>query len=142
MIVNSNGARFMNVTALQRRILIVDDNIEAAELLQMLLGIQGYDTRVAINGHDGIEQVMDYRPHAICSDIMMPGMTGLEMVARLKKTDCCPTTLFVAISGYSGESTAESIFAAGFDLFFVKPVAFDDVYDCLATHFARRDLPL
>jgi two-component system, sensor histidine kinase len=132
----------MNVKALQRRVLIVDDNFEAAELLQILLELQGYDARVAISGEGGIDQATDYRPHAICSDIMMPGMSGLEMVETLKKTDCCPQTLFVAISGYSGESTAESILAAGFDFFFVKPISFDDVYGCLATHFARTDLPL
>lgn len=117
------------------RVLIVDDNEEAAELLQMLLNLEGYDTRLALSGKDGLITAESFKPHVVCADIGMPGMSGLEFGRALRTSRHSNNSLLLAVTGWSDIDTASDIIRAGFDHHFAKPVKSNAISDCLDKFF-------
>jgi CheY-like chemotaxis protein len=86
----------------QRRILVVDDDPRLLHIVQMYLGIEGYEVRTASNGEEGLREVGEARPDLIILDIMMPGMDGLEACRRIRadpQTADIPVLMFSALSG-------------------------------------------
>jgi DNA-binding response OmpR family regulator len=120
------------------RILIVDDNDEAADLLQMLLNLEGYDTATANSGKDGLHSAETFRPHVICSDIGMPEMSGVEFGRKLRQSTHSSNALLIAITGWNDIDNATEITRAGFDLHLAKPVSFDEVSRHIRTFFERH----
>ncbi|RYF46156.1 MAG: response regulator [Cytophagaceae bacterium] len=118
-----------------RRVLIVDDNEEAAELLQMLLVLEGYETRLAFSGAEGLATAESFRPHVICSDIGMPEMSGIEFGHALRASSYANNILLLAITGWSDVDTAADIIRAGYDYHFAKPVPSNSISDCLNKFF-------
>jgi DNA-binding response OmpR family regulator len=88
----------MENSAGQHRILVVDDNQDAAELLQMI-EIEGYKVRVAFDGASGLRQAADFHPHVTCSDLNMPGLSGFELALALRKSDHSCGTHLIAMTG-------------------------------------------
>lgn len=82
----------------QQRVLIVDDNQEAAEMLQMLLEMHGYTVEVANSGAQGLAIHAHFVPHVVCSDLNMPGMSGYEF-ARAVRASSLPRPWLIAMSG-------------------------------------------
>lgn len=119
------------------RVLVVDDNIEAAEILRMLLEMTGYDVRHVSSGEDGLIEADIFKPHAVISDIRMPGMDGLEMAATLRRRYGGSELLLIAVSGYSAQDVATSFNDAGFDSYFPKPVSYDDISSRLSSYFGH-----
>ena len=109
----------------QQRVLIVDDNQEAAEMLQMLLEMHGYTVEVANSGAQGLAIHARFAPHVVCSDLNMPGMSGYEF-ARAIRASGLPRPWLIAMSGEE-LAGAQDIVAAGFDHSLVKPFSFDDM---------------
>jgi len=118
-----------------RRVLIVDDNEEAAELLEMLLAVEGYDTRVAFSGEEGLNTAESFKPHVVCSDIGMPGMSGIEFGRALRASGYANNVLLLAIAGWNDVDTATDIIQAGFDYHFAKPVPSSSISNCLHKFF-------
>jgi PAS domain S-box-containing protein len=107
----------------RRRILVVDDNVDAATSLAKLLTIfYGQDVRVAHDGPSGIETARDFRPDLALLDIGLPGMDGYELARRLRGYPETRGALIVALTGWGQEADRRRSAEAGFDHHLVKPV--------------------
>lgn len=106
----------------RRRVLIVDDNVDAAESLAILLRLAGHEVRTAYDGPTGLEIAQSFQPDLILSDIGLPGMTGYEIARRLRARPEFRNTVLSAMSGWGQEEDRRRSREAGFDYHFVKPV--------------------
>ncbi|HET9929042.1 MAG TPA: ATP-binding protein [Polyangiaceae bacterium] len=116
----------------RRRLLIVDDNEDAANLLAESLREFGYDTRVAYDGPSAILVAAQFQPEIALLDIGLPVMDGYELARRLREADAGQLQL-VAITGYGQPSDRERALDAGFDAHFAKPVACERLAETLRT---------
>jgi CheY-like chemotaxis protein len=124
---------------LRRRILVVDDNTDAAEMLAALLETLGYDVALAADGATALDVARDFAPHIALLDIGLPIMDGYEVARRLRQLEACRDTLLVAISGYGQPSDRERSRQAGFAHHLVKPVELATLTSLLET--VQVDLP-
>jgi PAS domain S-box-containing protein len=104
------------------RILIVDDNRDAATSLCMLLRMLGNDVQTANDGPAALELVDSYAPTVVLLDIGMPGMDGYEVVRRARQLPACKDTVFIALTGWGQEEDRRRTREAGFDHHLLKPV--------------------
>ena len=112
-----------------RKVLVVDDNTDAAELLARALDMMGYETAVAHDGPSALERAKSFRPDVVLLDIGLPLMNGYEVAARLRSEH--GSLMLVAITGYGQVSDVERAHAAGFDHHMVKPVELRAVRELL-----------
>lgn len=107
-----------------RRVLLVDDNADAAECLALLLGIMGYEVRTAADGAGALAVASDFRPQVVLLDIGLPGaMDGYEVAQRLRVAEATRDALLVALTGRDGEEDRKRSREVGFDHHLVKPVS-------------------
>ena len=104
------------------RILIVDDNIDAADSLGILLRFRGNHVELAYDGHSAIETAKRLRPEVVLLDIGLPGMDGYEVAKLLRSDSDFHNTLIVAVTGYGQEEDRQHALAAGFNCHLTKPV--------------------
>jgi PAS domain S-box-containing protein len=104
-----------------RRVLVVDDNQDAASSLATLLQLQGHDVRVAFSGLAALAIVQNYTPHVVFLDIGMPDMDGYEVARRLRQRAGFDTVVMAALTGWGQQADRRRTSAAGFDHHFVKP---------------------
>lgn len=109
------------------RVLIVDDNVDAAEMLAHVLTMNGHQTWVAHDGPEALRQAAIARPLAAFLDIGLPVMDGYELAARLRETPGLESIRLVAVTGYGQDSDRQRSAAAGFHHHLVKPVNLDEV---------------
>ena len=105
-----------------RRVLIVDDNVDAAETLAMMLELLGQTTRQAHDGTSALRAVADYNPELVFMDIGMPGLSGLEVASRIRRDLEMSEAYLIALSGYGTEEDRRKSLYAGFDRHLVKPL--------------------
>jgi PAS domain S-box-containing protein len=105
-----------------RRILVVDDNADAARMLSELLRSQGHEVVNVNSGAAALQAADEFRPDVIMLDIGMPGMSGFEVVRRLRERRRSPKPLIVAVTGWGKLEDEIRGREAGFDLHLVKPV--------------------
>jgi CheY-like chemotaxis protein len=108
-----------------RRILVVEDNQDAAESLSMVLQFLGADVRVARDGPEALEAYESYDPAVVLLDIGMPGMDGYEVARRIRSRHPERRTALVALTGWGQDKDRERAREAGFDRHLVKPVEID-----------------
>lgn len=101
------------------RVLVVDDNHDAADSLAMLLRLAGHDVRTAYNGSAALELSASFGPEAVVLDIGLPGMNGYELARRFRTYAAPP--LLIALTGYGQEEHRQRAEEAGFDHHLVKP---------------------
>ena len=118
--------------AVARRILVVDDNVDAARTLEALLKSLGHEVLVAHDGALAVEAATAFRPEVALLDIGMPGMSGYELARRLRGLWPGETLRIVAITGWGQEMDRQRSQEAGFDLHLVKPVELRDLESALA----------
>lgn len=118
------------------RVLVVDDNVDAAVTLAMLVQVDGHQTKVVHRGFEVLDAALGFAPHVILLDIGMPGMDGYEVATLLRRERLLEDTLIVAVTGWNDERRKEAAKDAGFDIHLVKPVPFD-VLHALLTHVAE-----
>lgn len=111
---------------LSRRILIVDDNVDAADLLDVLLCSFGHTTAVAHTGQEAIAEASTFRPEVVLLDIGLPDMTGYDLARALRRT--LPGITLIAISGWGQESDRERSREAGIDHHLVKPATAEQIH--------------
>ena len=105
-----------------RRILVVDDNVDSAESLGMLLQMDGHTVRIAHDGHAALDLAVEMRPDVALLDIGLPGMDGYELGRALRARRETHDTFLIALTGYGREEDRRRSTEAGFDVHFVKPV--------------------
>ena len=104
-----------------RRILIIEDNDDARDMLKTWMTLEGHEVLEAANGIEGVKMLIDERPEVAFIDIGLPGMDGYE-VARMARQQADLATRLVALTGYGQAADRQRSFQAGFDDFVVKPV--------------------
>jgi signal transduction histidine kinase/CheY-like chemotaxis protein len=115
------------------RILVVDDNVDAAVTLAMLLEASGHEVLVEHRAEAALVRARESTPQACLLDIGLPEMDGRELARRLRAQPATAHALLVAVTGYGQESDREQILAAGFDHHLVKPVDVQQLMAILAT---------
>jgi len=103
----------------KRNILLVDDEPEIIEVLQRMLEIERFNVFTAKSGEDGLQIIKKHIIHAVVSDIVMPQMSGVDLLKNIKKDN--PEIPVILITGYSGKYKPEDIMASGADGYFRKP---------------------
>ena len=104
-----------------RRVLVVDDNADAADSLAMLLQVRGDEVRVAYDGEEALFAEQEFKPDILLLDIGMPKLSGYEVARRVRDARG-PEVLLVAITGWGQEEDRQRARDAGFDHHFTKPV--------------------
>jgi PAS domain S-box-containing protein len=110
------------VAAPARRVLAVDDNVDAVESLALMLRLQGQEVRVAYEAETAVALAEEFRPQVVLLDLAMPGLDGYEVARRLRRLPGLEGTLLVALTGWGQEDDRRHSREAGFDLHLVKPV--------------------
>lgn len=114
------------------RILVVDDNVDAATSLRILMKLQGAQVEVAHSGPAALEAIVKSRPHVILLDIGMPGMDGFEVVERIRQDQANDDVFVVALTGWGQEEDRRRTREAGFDHHLVKPANIAELQEVLA----------
>jgi CheY-like chemotaxis protein len=100
------------------RVLVIDDNRDAADSLALLLRVWGFDVRAAYSGKEGMNVARSYRPDCVVSDIGLPEMDGYHLADQFRQDDALKQTPLIAITAYNDAARAK---AAGFDEHLLKP---------------------
>jgi signal transduction histidine kinase/ActR/RegA family two-component response regulator len=120
------------------RVLIVDDNVDAADALAQNLALLGHRTRTVYAGTDAIATAAEFEPEVVFCDLGMPAVDGLEVARRLRQDERHATTLLVALTGWGTDEDRHRTRAAGFDAHVVKPVNEETVNALFAAYEAGR----
>jgi len=121
----------------KRRLLVVDDNRDAAESMSMLLQMWGHEVVFAYDGPSALETAEQWQPEAVFLDIGLPGMNGYEVAERLRELPHAKGAVLIAITGYGQDDDRLRSQRAGIDHHLVKPVAPDalrSLIDSLQVH--------
>jgi CheY-like chemotaxis protein len=106
----------------QVRILVVDDNRDAADSLAVFLRLEGHDVEVAYGGADALTLAAAHQPHVILMDIAMPGLDGLQTARQLRALDGLGQVRIIAVSGFAHDTGKDAAVHAGFESHLMKPV--------------------
>jgi CheY-like chemotaxis protein/anti-sigma regulatory factor (Ser/Thr protein kinase) len=110
-----------------RRILVVDDNLDGANSLAMMLGLLGHEVRIANDGLAAIEQAERFRPDVILMDVGMPKLNGLDATRRIREKPWGQGIMVVALTGWGQDGDKERSREAGCNGHLVKPVVLPDL---------------
>jgi two-component system CheB/CheR fusion protein len=121
-------------------VLIVDDSLDVAESLAMLLEGLAQDIRIARSGPEALEVARACLPNIILCDIGMPGMDGYELARRLRQEPHLEKVLLVAVSGYGQEEDRRRSEEAGFDRHLVKPIGLATLEELLGSVDQKKEL--
>jgi signal transduction histidine kinase len=116
----------------QRRVLVVDDNRDAADSLAHLLRLLGDEVEVAFDGATALETLPAFRPDAVLLDIGMPGMDGYATARAIRHMPDGAQILLIAMTGWGQEEDKLRATEAGFDVHLVKPVAIEALFEAFA----------
>jgi CheY-like chemotaxis protein len=120
-----------------RRVLVVDDNLDAAEGLAMLLSLRGHEVSTAYDGQGAIERAREIAPDVVLLDIGLPRLDGFQVARRLREEHSDRPMLLVALTGYGQERDRLRAREAGFDHHLLKPVRLEMLEQLLV--LARKE---
>jgi signal transduction histidine kinase/CheY-like chemotaxis protein len=120
------------------RVLVVDDNVDAADSLSTQLSTNGHQTRTVYRGSDAMPVAAEFAPEIIFCDIGMPGMDGFEVASQLRADHRHAGTVLVALTGWGTEEDKKRTRNAGFDFHVVKPVSEETVEAILSRLHAAQ----
>lgn len=107
--------------SVRRRVLVVDDDPDNAEVVAELLELEGYETQFALDGKAAIAVAKSFRPGAILLDVGLPDMSGYDVARQLRQEPSLSGVMLIALTGFSGPEREQEARAAGFDHQQVKP---------------------
>jgi len=107
-----------------RRVLIVDDNEDAANSLAMILKLSGHETASVYTAMDALQRAVSFRPDVVLLDIGLPGMNGYEVAQKMRELPGLAGIRLVAVTGYGRSDDRLRARDAGFDDHLTKPVEF------------------
>jgi signal transduction histidine kinase/DNA-binding response OmpR family regulator len=114
------------------RVLIIEDNHDAAKSAQMLLHLGGHDVRTASTALAGLEAAHDFHPQVILCDIGLPEIDGYQVVRTIRQDPTLSSTYVVALTGYGRQKDRQRALSAGFDLHLTKPIDYHSLCNALA----------
>jgi signal transduction histidine kinase len=114
------------------RVLVVDDNIDAASSLGRLLKLRSHVVHLAHDGPTALVAADEFRPDAVLLDLGLPRLNGYDVARRLRQADPDNKLLLIAVSGYGGESNRTQAALVGFNHYFVKPLDVEDLLKALS----------
>jgi signal transduction histidine kinase len=106
----------------RRRVLVVEDNLDAQQALKALLELCGHEVAVAPDGETGIAKILEMQPEVAIIDLGLPTLDGYEVARRVRNSEIGKDLLLVALTGYGAPEQRSRALEAGFDLHLVKPV--------------------
>lgn len=118
--------------AAMRNILIIEDNVDANEIMAILLSMQGHQVTSSFHGADGLRLALDGQFDVVVCDLGLPGLSGLEVAAAIKASHPGAAPVVIAMSGYTDSSQRDLARAAGFDHYLTKPVDLALLYQLIA----------
>ena len=131
---SDDGAPHLLATkAVPFRVLVVDDNVDAADTLADVLGIMGYRTQVVHDGVEALAVTPQFLPEVVFLDIGLPGMNGYEVARALRQTPAGKRAVLIALTGWGAANDRSQSSAAGFDHHLTKPANLQAISDLLAT---------
>jgi CheY-like chemotaxis protein len=113
----------MHAIPVRFRILVADDNLDAAESLGMMLRLMGHDVRTVRDGLQAVEEAAAFRPDLALLDIGMPGLSGYDVARRIREQRWGQEIILIALTGWGQEEDKRKALQAGFDQHFTKPVS-------------------
>jgi CheY-like chemotaxis protein len=122
------------------KVLVVDDNVDAARSLSKILEILGNRTLLAHHGQEAIDVALRERPDIVFLDIGLPGRNGYQVCQALRAAGLTGQ-LIAAVTGYGQDNDRQLAAEAGFDLHLVKPVSLQTIQQLLAAHAAKTGAP-
>jgi CheY-like chemotaxis protein len=114
-----------------RRVLLVDDNRDAVDMLSQLLDCFDVENKVAYNGHSAVELLKEWPADLVFLDIQMPIMDGFETAAAMHALPGCENLPIIALTGWEGVGSQDSIDMARFSARLSKPVALQKILDVI-----------
>jgi signal transduction histidine kinase/ActR/RegA family two-component response regulator len=105
-----------------RKILVVEDNPDAAATLRDFLELSGHEVELAASGTDGVQAARSFHPEVVLCDLGLPGMTGYEVATALRQDPSTRSAKLIAVTGYGRDEDRRRSLEAGFDLHLTKPV--------------------
>ena len=114
------------------RVLVVDDNVDVADMLVVMLQMFGHEVQAAYSGQTALETAVEYQPDVVLLDIGLPDMDGYEVARRLRRQPQTKDVWLIAMTGYGQDSDRQRSEEAGFDHHLVKPVDSQKLQDLLA----------
>jgi CheY-like chemotaxis protein len=122
------------------RVLVADDNIDAAASLEILLKSLGHETCVVHDGIGAIEMTEQFRPDIVLLDLGMPGLDGYETARRLRALKKDQPFRIIAVTGWGQDSDRQKTREAGFDLHLTKPVEVEDLVQAVSSGATKRTI--
>lgn len=117
-----------------RRILVIEDNLDAAESLRDVLEMDGHQVALAFDGPSGIQEARKFHPEVVLCDIGLPGeMDGYGVAREFRRDPALSTAFMVALTGYAAVEDQRRAADAGFDRHLAKPPDLEDLERMLAT---------
>jgi CheY-like chemotaxis protein len=107
--------------SLGRRVLVVDDNADAAESIAAYLRLEGHVVKTATDGADALASIEVFAPQVVVLDIGLPGLSGYDVARQLREQPTTRDALLIAVTGYGQKEDRVRALEAGFDSHFVKP---------------------
>ncbi|HEV8578343.1 MAG TPA: chemotaxis protein CheB [Thermoanaerobaculia bacterium] len=124
-----------------RRVLVVDDNVDTAESLALLLRLKGHQVETAHDGPAALAKAHSFHPEVVLLDIGLPGLDGYQVASRLRRRRRTARALLVALTGYGQEEDQHLAREAGFDHHLTKPVDLLVIHELLARSLSIAEEP-
>jgi len=124
---NHEPAADRAVTGLKRRVLVVDDNVDSAESLAMLMKISGHEVEMAHDGLEAVDLSLAFRPDVILLDIGLPKLNGYEVARKIREQQAGKDIVLIALTGWGQEEDRRKSKESGFNAHIVKPVDFPEL---------------
>ena len=116
------------------KVLLVEDNVDAGEMLAKALRRRGFDVLLTLDGKTAIHEFPEYEPDVAVIDIGLPKISGYEVARTIRQNDLWDDVLLVALTGYGQESEKEAVLDAGFDHHLIKPLQFNQLHEIILLH--------
>jgi CheY-like chemotaxis protein len=123
------------------KIAVIEDNVDANDVLRMLLQMMGHEVFSAFDGVSGVALIRSNRPQVVLCDIGLPGLDGYAVMAKLRAEMTPPLPCMIALTGYGQAEDRMRALAAGFDHHLVKPVDPETLMQRIAEHFKTKPIP-
>lgn len=115
-----------------KRILVVDDNQDAADMTAELLEMYGHTTSIAYGGHEGIRAAVEFVPDVVLLDLGMPVVDGFSVASTLRQMPPLDQAVLIAYTAWNDSKTRAKALACGFDMHIVKPAKIVDILSMVA----------